>query len=125
MKTAKYVMLADCPHGVLKKGDVITCHPYLLDPEKLTVVKRERDGLDPGQNVYRTEVAPYVKPARTPEQKADAKACAYARKNHTTFPCECDPRSPKRCTKSGWVRCNKRLAALRALKAKILAGEAP
>lgn len=58
---------------------------------------------------------------KTPEQEALTRAFAWARKNHETVPCECDPRGKSRCTKSGWVRCNKRLAAIHKQKDKILA----
>jgi len=48
-------------------------------------------------------------------------AWAWVKKNHRTAPCECDARSPKRCTASGWVRCNKRLDALSKKKQELRA----
>lgn len=56
----------------------------------------------------------------TPEAKADSKAHAWARRNHTSVPCECDPRNRHKCTKSGWVRCNKRLSAIGEKRAELM-----
>jgi len=36
---------------------------------------------------------------------------AWLRLNHERIACECDPRTGKTCTKSGWIRCNARLGA--------------
>lgn len=52
----RYVLRKDDAHGVLKKGDILICRPYQYDSDKLIVVKRESDGLDPMQNVYRYKV---------------------------------------------------------------------
>lgn len=40
----------------LRKGDVLLCVPYWLDPDKLTVLHRESDGCAPQCNVYRSQV---------------------------------------------------------------------
>lgn len=37
-------------------GDLLECVPYLLDPDKLTVIRRVPDGYDPGCTVYRHQV---------------------------------------------------------------------
>ena len=40
----------------LKAGDVLEVVPYVLDPEKYTVVRRISDNFDPECNVYVYEV---------------------------------------------------------------------
>jgi hypothetical protein len=52
----RYVLKKDDEQSGLTAGDVLVCEPYFLDPEKLTVMFRETDGLDPERNVYRAEV---------------------------------------------------------------------
>lgn len=47
----------DDPRFGLKKGDVLECVPYWLDPsDKWTVLRRVSDGFDPSCNVYRHQV---------------------------------------------------------------------
>jgi hypothetical protein len=55
------------------------------------------------------------------EETTTKKAWTWAKKNHRTIPCECDARSPKRCTAGGWVRCNKRLDAISRKKRELRA----
>ncbi len=52
------VMKEDDVHGVLKAGDALLCTAYPYDTEKLTVVRRLSDGLNPMQNVYCSQVRP-------------------------------------------------------------------
>lgn len=40
----------------LSAGDILICQHYWLDPQKVTVVRRERDGFDPECNQYKTDV---------------------------------------------------------------------
>lgn len=52
----RWVLLDDDLRMGLHKGDVLLCVPYWLDPDKLTVIRREADGFDPCCNVYRSQV---------------------------------------------------------------------
>lgn len=52
-------------------------------------------------------------------EKIEKKVSTWLRQNHATIPCECDPRSTRRCTKGGWIRCNLRLAAMQAKRKEL------
>lgn len=50
----RYRLIEDDPGFGMTAGDILVCVPYWLDPmDKLTVLHRERDGFNPGCNVYR------------------------------------------------------------------------
>lgn len=53
----EFELLADDERFDLRAGDVLECVPYTYDPhDKLTVLRRVSDGMQPSCNVYRSQV---------------------------------------------------------------------
>lgn len=61
-KPRRWTIVADNPDFGLSAGDVVIAEPYWLDPEKVSVLWRERDGYEPDCNQYRNDVKPIIGP---------------------------------------------------------------
>lgn len=55
---SRYELLWDDPRFGLQKGDILICGPmhWAWAPEKVAVIRRERDGYEPGCSQYRQDV---------------------------------------------------------------------